>query len=304
MAEKVLQGEISLHSNKKKVIGIIILILTAIATGIVSGIFYLNNFVSSIDYGNYSEVGLRDNEVEIVSKHGSKGVANLNGVNAFIIAEHKLTEKSSITLNAEGSIDAMGVKQNMYTTRYKNGNSYYVENISKGQVILGVDTNIAERDYYDSASDSVKVYKGKDIQETTATFKDLSEEMPLEQWKEKNGTTPITFQPYIVSSKTIIEQTSPTACKLDNGEQGYSYKLSLQPSSAYLYVKQIKNLSGLGDYPEFKYINLEIFLNQDGTFNKIIANEEYKVKKMGMKVSTISKLVYKFEYTSTEIPTI
>ena len=302
--ETVLEREGITPSKKKKVIGIVILVLFAIASGILSGMLYVNfAFASTTDYSGYSEVGLRDNEKEIMSKFGSSSVGSLNGVNAFIVADNKLADRSHVTMRAEGSINAAGVKQAMYTNRYKNNSSYFVENISKGKVVMGIDTNIAERDYYDESSKVVKVYKGTNIQETSATFSEMKEQMSLDEWKEKNGTTPISFQPYIVSTKTINDASKPTACTLENGKQGYSFKISLAASGAYLYVKQIKNLSGLGDYPSFINIDLEVFLNEDGTFNKIVANEKYKVKK-GIWVETISAMTYRFSYTSTEIPQI
>ena len=302
--ETVLEREGITPSKKKKVIGIIILILFALVSGILFGMLYVNfAYASTTDFSGYSEVGLRDNENEIMSKFGSSPVGSLNGVNAFIIAENKLAEHSHITMQAEGSINAAGVKQTMYTTRYKNDAAYYVENISKGKVVMGIDTNIAERDYYDEASKTVKVYKGTNIQDTSATFKELTEQISLDEWKEKNGTTPISFQPYIVSTKTINDASKPTNCTLENGKQGFSFKISLAASGAFLYVKQIKNLSGLGDYPSFLKIHLEVFLNEDGTFNKIVVDERYKVKK-GIWVETVSEMIYRFNYTSTEIPQI
>ncbi len=301
---KNLNSSAKIESKSKKLIKFAIVILLALASGLAIGMFYVNNFLGGVNYGSYSELGLRDDEDAIMKSEGTKPVNTLTGINAFIIAEQRLKEIKSITLNANGFINAMGVKQNIYTNRYKNESEYFVENISKGQIILGVDTNIAERDYYDELTDKVKVYKGNNIQETSATFKEMKEELSLLEWKKRNGTTPINFQPYIVSTKTIQSSTKPSPCTLDNGNAGYVVNMSLKPVGAYLYVNQIKNLSGLTDLPDFVFINLEVYFNQDGTFNKIVAEEEYKVKKMGMKVSTSSKMTYNFKYESTPIPTI
>ncbi len=302
--QKIIAGDYKGKAKPKSQIGIMFLMLAAVASGIMIGMLYVTLLFKGIDYSNYSEEGLRDNESEIFTKYGSSDIASLSGVNAFIIAEHKVAAKNIVTMDAAGNINAMGVKQNIYTKKYRNNNSYFVENISKGQVILGVDTNIAERNYYDASSDLVKIYKGTNIQQTSATFNNLNEQMSLSQWKEKNGTTPLNFQPYIVSSKTIESATNPRACTLDDGKRGYYIKMSLNASSAFLYVKQIKNLSGLGDFPNFNYINIEIYLNSDGTFNKIVCSEKYTVKKMGMNVGTTSQITYHFSYEAKEIPTI
>lgn len=291
-------------SKKRRIFNLIVIGVLGVFSGFLLGNFYVNNFMGGIDYSQYSEISLRDNESMIISRFGSTNTANLSGVNAFIIAESKFLDKENVSMNADGYIDAMGVKQDLLTKKYKVNDSYFVENISKGQVILGIDTNIAERNYYDSTTDVLKVYKGKDVQQTSTTFSELKEELSLSEWKEKNGTTPLNFHPYIVSSKTIVSATNPKSCTLDSGDSGYIINFSLQPISSFLYVKQIKNLSGLGDYPEFVSINLEVFLNLDGTFNKIVTKEEYKVKKLGMKVSTYSNITYIFSYEASEIPSM
>lgn len=302
--QKIIAGNYKGKAKPKSQIGIMLLMLAAVGSGILIGMLYVSLFLKGLDYSNFTEEGLRDKESEIFSKYGSADIASLSGVNAFIVAEQKVAAKNIVSMDASGNINAMGVKQNIYTKKYRNGNSYFVENISKGQVILGVDTNIAERNYYDLSSDLVKIYKGSNIQQTSATFNDLKEQMSLSQWKEKNGTTPLNFQPYIVSSKTIESATNPTACTLEGGKRGYYIKMSLKATSAFLYVKQIKNLSGLGDYPNFNYINIEVYLNSDGTFNKIVCSEKYTVKKMGMNVGTTSVMTYTFNYEAKEIPTI
>ncbi len=301
--QKVLTEQIYVENKGKRVLRFLIVLLLALATGITVGMYIVDNFFSGIDYSNYSEAGLRDNEANIYAVNKSKKVTDMNAINAYIVAENKLKDISSVTLSANGNIDAMGVYQTTYTKRYKNNNSYFVENISKGQVIAGIDTNIAERNYYET-NGNVRVYKGTNIKESSATFDKLKEEVSLTKWKERNGTTPITFQPYIVSTKTVTSSSSPKACTLENGRQGYVSKISLNASGAYLYVKQIKNMSGLGDYPNFNFITLEVYFNEDATFNKIVVNEEYKVSKMGIPVKTVSKMNYHFSYEATAIPTI
>lgn len=302
--QKAATADYKIESKPKKVITSLILILLGVATGIVVGIWFVNSFMSANDFSGYSEVTLRDDEANIVAKHSNKPVAGLTSVNAFILAEHKLANSDAVTLNASGFINAAGVNQDMYTFKYKVGENYFVENISKGQVIMGIDTNIAERDYYDTTSGKVRVYKGTDIQMTSATFKEMKEELTLTEWKEKNGTTPLNFQPYIVSSKTIENATNITPCTLQNGKRGYRTDISLKYTGAYLYVRQIRNLSGLADLPAFDFIKLEVYFNDDGSFNKIIAREQYKVKKMGIPVTTTSYLEYNFTHEQSTIPTI
>ena len=280
--------------------GLSILISSAVASGILLGVIYLNFFYRlPTDYGKYSQNGLRDDEAAIMAQYSNSDITTLTGTNAFIIAEHKSRQQRTVTINADGMIDAAGVKQSLYTTRYLDYEReiYYVENISKGANIMGINTNIAERNYYDTQSGMVSVYQGSNIRERSADFEmdNPNQTVTLADWENTNGTTPISFQPYIVSTQTVLDATTPVACVLDDGSHGFSFRLRLNHKAAFLYVKQMKNLSKLADYPSFDYINLEVFLNEDGTFNKITTDEKYYVK-MAINVGTLSKLTYHFTY--------
>lgn len=294
-----------MQNKRRRLIGMSVLISSAVVSGIILGIIYQNFFDKKpMDYSKYSQNGLRDDEAAIVQQYGKSDIGTLTGINAFIIAEHKSRQQQTVTMRGDGWINAMNVKQNMHTIRYLDytREMYYVENISKGSVILGIDTNIAERNYYDTKSGMVSVFQGRNVRETTADFNmsNPNQTVTLKDWENLNGTTPLSFQPYIVSTKTVIDSTTPTACVLDDGRNGYTFQLSVNPKSAYLYVRQIKNLSGLAEYPSFDYINIKVFLNEDGTFHTIDCDERYYVKK-GIPVETTSKLTYHFIYNDAII---
>lgn len=291
--------------KKRYLFGFCVLIASGIVSGIIIGTVYLSFFYKKpTDYSKYTQSGLRDNEAAIVAQYGDSDLTTLSGTNAFIIAEHKSKNQQTLTLNAQGSIDTTFVKQTLYTTRYHDAERglYYVENISKGGNIMGINTNIAERNYYDKETEQVTIYQGSNVRETSADFNmdNPNKTMTLAEWENFNGTTPLSFQPYIVSSKTVIEATTPQACPLSDGTNGFYFRLKLNHKAAYLYVKQIKNLSGLSEYPSFDYINLEVYLNADGTFNKISCDELYYVN-MGFSVGTKSKLTYQFSYNGAII---
>lgn len=289
-----------MQNKRRYFMGLSILISSAVVSGIILGVIYRNFFYKAPpDYSNYTQTGLRDDEAAIVAQYGNDDITTLTGINAFIIAEDKSRRQNTVTINADGSINAMGVKQKMYTTRYLDytRNMFYVENISKGSNIAGINTNIAECNFYDQQSGKVSVYQGSNIRESSAdfNFSNPNKSVAFEDFESINGTTPTSFQPYVVSTQTVKQDGTPTACILDDGKNGFSFKLSLNTKAAFLYVKQIKNLSGLSDYPNFDYINIEVFLNEDGTFNKIVADERYYVM-MGIATPTNSKLTYHFSY--------
>lgn len=287
-------------TKKRYIVGLSVLVSSAIASGILLGVLYLSFFYQPpVNYGN--ETDLRADEAAIYAKYKDHEITTLDGTTAFIIAEYKTKQQQKLTLRAEGKVDpSMSSAQTIYTTRYldQTRDLYYVENISKGKVIFGIDTNIAERNYYDATTDTLTVYRGWDTRETSATF-DMDhpdKTMTLAEWKAINGTTPLSFHPYIVSARTVINATKPTACTLDDGNAGYTFTLSLNKNAASIYVRQIKNLSKLPENPNFDYINITVFLNQDGTFHTLDCDERYYVHQMGMNVSTKSNLLYQFTY--------
>ena len=286
--------------KKRSLMGLSILISSAVISGILLGTIYLNFFYKKpTDYSKYTQSNLRDNEKAIMAQYGNSDITTLTGINAFIIAEHKSREQQTVTIKADGAINTL-IKQSLYTTRYLDfaRGMYYVENISKGTKIMGINSNIAERNYYDDQSGMVSVYQGRNVRETSADF-DMNKPnktVTLADWENINGTTPLSFQPYIVSTKTVQSVTAPTACVLDNGNNGYVFQLSLNFKAAILYVKQMKNLSGLPEYPSFESIKLEVHLNEDGTFHKIACDEKYYVNMGFGSIDTVSKLTYHFTY--------
>lgn len=289
-------------SKKKLWLSRFLVLLLGVSTGLFCGIYYKTLFAKrDSGLGGITEAMVRDDETKIVRENKDKPIMSMDPINAFIVAEYKTNQMQYVSMNATGSVDAMGVKQNLYTKKYKSDDTYFVENISKGSVILGIDTNIAERDYYDKDSDMVRIYKGTNVQETTATFGDMTEEMTLSEWYKKNGTTPLNFHPYIISSKSVDKSTPIERVVLDNGEAGYKTTFVLKNTAALLYASQIKNLSGLKDDPIVDYINLEVLINEDGTLYRIVVDEKYEVKK-GIYVGTKSDMIYNFEYTKSEIP--
>ena len=290
-------------SKRKLWLSRFLVLLLGVTTGLFCGIYFKTAFATrDSGLGGLTEAMIRDDETKIVRENKDKPIMSLNPINAFIVAEYKTSQMQYVTMNATGSINAMNVKQNLYTKKYKIEDKYFVENISKGSVILGIDTNIAERNYYDESTDIVQIYKGKIVDETSANFGDMTKQMSYDEWYDLNGTTPKDFHPYIISTKTVDKSTPIEQVTLDNGAVGYKTTFALKNTSALLYVSQIKNLSGLKDDPIVDYINLEVYINGDGTLYRIVVDEKYEVKK-GIYVGTKSDMIYNFEYTKAEIPT-
>jgi hypothetical protein len=289
--------------NKKKfIIFLIIVSLLGVGTGFYAGNAYVYSIKAQIA-NNISEEELRDNEDKIISQNQGKSIENISPTNSYIIAEHLLSNFDNYYIYVAGSVDAAGTHQTMYTKKIKNSNDYFVENISKGSVIFGIDTNIAERDYYtNSGNEKVNIYKGKVSSETEGNFNSLTSSFTFDEWKTKNGTTPLSSLPYIVSSKTVNDNSTLKKITLDdNSTIVYEFALSLKSTAGLLYGRQIRNLSGLDGLPKFQSINLTIQINTDGSFHKVIVKEVYVVNKV-IDVTTTSSMEYDFNYIKETIP--
>ncbi len=297
MTSYIRQKERDKIDRRRHFVNFLLVIILGIGSGLLAGAYYVSDYLSSNEV-TFSEMELRAENEKIIKDKSNLSVSSLSATEAFVIAEEKLKTIENISMNAQGYIDAAGVKQDIYTKKYRAGSNYFVENISKGKVIMGIDTNIAERNYYDAENDILSVVKGRDITETSATFDSAPRVMSLDDWKKLNGTTPLNFEPYVVSKSSVQKESKLEACTLWDGQSGYHASMSLTKDSAVIYCDQITNLSGLGSKPNISFINLDVYFNADGTFSRIFASEEYVVKKV-INVTTVSVLDYYFTYSAT-----
>ena len=125
----------------------------------------------------------------------------------------------------------------------------------------------------------------------------------LNDYKNTVGVPVTSFVGYIVSSKTVLNvNDSAKKVSLENGETGYEFSLQLNAITSVLnYVKQMKDMSQLPDYPAFTDITLNVVVDEEFRFIQIETLEHYSVNYMGINAKCTGTLVEKFEYGKTNI---
>ena len=158
-----------------------------------------------------------------------------------------------------------------------NKNSGLLKNISKGIV------NVATIAVYGKDNTDVTTIVGNNIKETSASWNGKSEKMTTEAYVDKNGELPSNAIPYIISSQTVINSSDVTESEVD-GKKLYSYTIALHPlKSVVNYIKQVKQTSGLSDYPTFNDITIDVVIDENWNFVKFNIVENYRVVYSGLK---------------------
>ncbi len=141
-------------------------------------------------------------------------------------------------------------------------------------------------------------------------------ELTNEEYEDMMGRKVSDSMTYIISKKTTITKEAnvkssygPSKIVKENG--GYTVELELNTSSKNSavanYVKQMKNISGLTDYPYFYYCHLTFHLAEDLTPIDYTSYEKYNATKSSvpLPVDIEGRLTTKFYVGDTyEIPSL
>ena len=112
------------------------------------------------------------------------------------------------------------------------------------------------------------------------------------------GGLPSTVHPYIITSKTILDEQSVVVNQIsgENGETLYTFTVNLDPiNSVALYVRQMKMVSQLGSYPEFSDVQNTFIIDENWNLVQIDVLEHYTQIAMGVKASCEGTLSTLFE---------
>lgn len=298
MSKSELVKERMAISRKRTIINFILVIIIGIGSGIFLGSWYSYAILSNpIDYSQFSEEALRDDLNDIfksvlniknpteadkqnwVSTAKSKGFTpkNLTIAENFLLAEYNLQQASTFSAIGTGRVNTMGTNQSIYSAKYFDGNTYMFESISKGII------NVANCIVMDKGSNTATSIKGKNITETSADWNGSKTIMTTIECKETNGNTPDVVVPYIISSKTILDGGSIVE-EVVEGKKYYICTFALDPIKSVLnYIKQVKQTSGLSDYPSFDNIAVTMKLDENWNLVEFNTNENYRVSYMGLK---------------------
>lgn len=265
----------------------------AIFFGYISGNFYVVNVLNKVDYSAFSEETLKDDNKAIYESlmASNSQITSVPAGKLFMASEYVLSTQESYYASTLGAIKpSIGSTQDIWGYKKKTGNIYECESASKGMLSL------AEKYFYDTQTKEATIYKANKISKESTTYpENPTWVMGLDAYKKEYGTDPdAPAVPYIVSSKTVLAGTESVQ-SLGSNRYQISFKLTTD-SSVINYVKQVKHMSGLQEYPTFKTINVTAIITSDFRFQKLRFDESYSVMYFGVMATCTGFVESEFSY--------
>ena len=283
----------SFEFNRKSIILLIIISIAGIVSGYFVGGFFIGANVP--DYSLYTEASLRDDMKSLSNKAQGKLPNQFKAYEIFEIAEYRMFTHGSVYITSLGGVDTIASQKISGIKAFENG-VYFKESISKGI------KNVGERLYYEG-NDKVTRYEAGSVNDDMVAKYKAPTDMTIDEFLEMNGVPADSFIAYIVSSKTVLNlDTKAQQITLDDGSVGYQFELQLQPVFSVInYVKQMKSMSQLPNYPAFTDITLDVIVDEQFRFVSIEVLEHYTVNYMGVNAKCTGTLVDAFEYGKQNI---
>ena len=161
-----------------------------------------------------------------------------------------------------------------------DGAAYTFESISKGML------PVATCAFLKKDSSDVNVYSSKkiDIDAKTglcsADWGETSTPYKLAKYVDLNGMEPYRLFPYVISSKTILDEAKVEVQEETyNEKQVFAFTINLDPVTSVLrYYKQVMQTSGIDDFPTFESVSVTILLDADWNYVRSEVVESYVVK--------------------------
>lgn len=253
--------------------------LTCCGAGIATGII-LHNFLSyeSVDYTALNIDDYEDDIDKLITKYNktdsSKYFSTFAPYEMATIGRYKASQHNYVKSVSIGEVHAtMGVKQSLRGYFLKEGNDYFFESISKSRIV-----GINKRFYQDD--EKVVTIYGEGTEIEKATWSEEGKEVQtIAEYEEKWGRNLSRCSNFIISSKTtLMDQTSMK-------KEGNDIVLSLEldPLTSVLrYVKNMKAMSDLDDYPVFHKMHIDMKLDSQLNIKWVKTEETYDVKSFGI----------------------
>lgn len=291
-------------TRKGKIIAIVSACVIPVALGVTAGIVFSKFFVAKkTDYSDVNADSLYINmdsvlaKYEDVKKAGTPIEEGLTSYEIVNLAYHNYSQHENSRSYTIGTANAAIVTQSIRGCSIREGDKYLEESLSKSNMV-GVATRMYQR-----ADNVVELHEGEPVDATTATWGSEHYEYSLEEFKETFGKTPSTALIYIISKKTVLTDTD----KVEKTSDGYTISMSLNPKKAVInYVKQMKSISNLADYPAFDKVDLTFKIDNDLLIKQMDVQESYyalKEANLGADTSADVKVYYEVDGNYT-IPTL
>lgn len=240
----------------------------------------LNHFLSyeSVDYSGLNINDYEDDMDKLVTKYNktdsNKYLSTFTPNELATLARYKLSQHQYAKYVGIGLVNAaMGVKQTVRSYYLKDGNNYFFESISKSKIV-----GVNKRFYQDP--DKVTIYTGSGSDPEKADWnEDNKQDLSLEDFEEVWGKDLSRCSCFIISSKTTLADQSSAKKEGNN----IILSLELDPITSVLrYVKNMKAMSNLDDYPTFHKVHIDMKLDEDLNLLWDKTDETYDVKSFGL----------------------
>ena len=279
--------------KKKKtvfsIIGKTICWILVIAIGLVGGYFVGDMIVAKLDVYDpnaYSAGALRDSD-ENIALWRTQSVSTLSAAQVFVVAEENLNECTYFSITTKGIDREKGIITNPVTPqdfwgyRYRNGDEGAFSYHSAG--IIPVEKHMSFN------------YSGGDV-EVYDSVSQKTEKLTPKAYLEAVGCAATSPVDYIISTKTVLTEE-----KNGSVDGKHTFTITLSPlKSVSNYVKKMKYMSGLADYPKFNKIEIKFTVDDNMNFVEFEVREEYKVN-YGITVTCQGEFKYEFSYQDIEI---
>ena len=244
-----------------------------IALGVVGGVVYSKFFVAKkADYSNVDANSLYINMDNVLAKYDDSKKAGtpveeaLTSYEIVNLAYHNYANYENSRSFTIGNASAAIVEQSIRGCSIRNGNEYFEESLSKSNMV-----GVAAR-MYQKEDTSIDLHRGEAVDSTTAKWGNEHYEYTFEEFTNDFGKTPSTPLIYIISKKTVLSGTDT----IEKTSEGYKISMSLNPIKSVInYVKQMRSISDLYDYPAFNEINLTFHINNDLLVTQLDIHESY-----------------------------
>ncbi len=258
-------------------------------------------FKPTVDYSSLNEIEFEDDLTSLIRRYTSANKTSdlsktFSPTELVEIGINKIGNHQYVTSKQYGLVKAkvsgVVVNQTVRASSIKAGDKYFLENISKSNMV-------AEGRRFYQEGENVKTYVGSKVEIDHAVWQEnksstLSIDEHIEKWG-KDLSRPLI---YIVSSKTVTEGNTQAS------ESGYKITLQMNPIYSVLrYIRQMISISGVSN-PIFKSLTLDVELDKELNLLKVTSTEKYDVD-MVVTAATEATLTEKFTYDSEfNIPTI
>ena len=278
--------------KKHKILHIVtisIIAIFAILLGYVGGSFIANKHFTFNKYAGITADELRDDFSKI--KYEGKTPDQLTPVEAYLVAIAKLKTLDYYQRNSFGDIQtSLGVNQTTHSRNTKNGNLFTQEFCTVSSIIK----NAGVITFEENCNVTINYGKpnGKTIDDVEWGKK--TETYTFEEFSEKLGQNPTIETPYIVSTKTILNEGTCTK----NSNNTYTFTLILEPNLCNICtVNKMAFLSGI-DKNTIEFTKVEIEFTMDSNFSMIneIYYEDYTLKYGGLPVQLTSNYNATYKY--------